>query len=178
MAQKQIGSSKQPTEKECLLFLNGYGDGNGDGYGDGYGYFDLTYPYYKVDGIWCKFVQIHGNYAKVIILDMYNSENCKKAYIAKDGCMFAHGETLKDARNSLLYKLSDRDTSPFKEWKLDDVKTKKELIRAYRAITGACEFGTRHFCESVKLPNKATIAEAIKITHGQYGSERFEQFFN
>ena len=111
------------------------------------------------------------------MLDMYNAGNCKKAYIAKDDNVFAHGETLKDARKSLLYKLSDRDTSPFKDWKLTDVKSKKELIRAYRAITGACEFGTKQFCESVKLPAKATVAKAIELTKGQYGNETFKKFF-
>ena len=249
MTQQRTGVSKHPTPKECLLFLNGngdgngdgdgngngygdgdgygygdgygngYGDGNGDGYGDGdgngygdgdgngygdgdgygygngYGYgdgdgngygngygngngnFDLKHPYYKIDGIWCKMLQIHGDYAKVEILDMYNTQNCKIAYVAKDEDVFAHGNTPKEAKKSLLYKLSDRDTSPFADWKLTDVKPKKELIRAYRAITGACEFGTRQFCESVKLPNRATVKKAIELTAGQYGNETFKQFF-
>ena len=118
MTQQRIGVSKAPTPKECLMFLNGdgygngngdgdgNGDGNGNGYGDGNGNgdgnFDLKHPFYKVDGIWCKFLQIHGYYAKVEILDMYHTDNCKPAYIAKDVDMFAHGATLKEARKSLL----------------------------------------------------------------------------
>lgn len=243
MTQKQTGSFNKPSEKDCLLFLSGcgdgygygddngngngdsyshgdgygngdshgngdsygYGDGDGGGYGygngdsygngDGYGngcsnggskykcwgignsHFKLEHPNYKVDDILCRFLHIHGDYAKVLMLDMYNSELCKIAYIAKEEGAFAHGETLKEARESLLYKLSDRDTSPYKDWKLSDVKTKKELIKAYRAITGACEFGTRHFCESVRLPNKTTVAKAIELTKGQYGNETFRNFF-
>ena len=173
MTRKQTGSSKEPSRKECLLFLTGYGDG----YGNGNGNFELEHPNYKIDGLWCRFLHIHGDYAKVIMLDMYDFNNCKIAYIAKDDDMFAHGKTPKDARKSLLYKLSDRDISPYKDWKLTDIKTKKELIKAYRAITGACEFGTRQFCESMKLPNKATVEKAIKLTAGQYGNETFAKFF-
>ena len=180
------------TAKDCLLFLYGYGygygdgDGNGDGYGngdgDGYGNgdgnFALPHPYYIVDGIWCEFLQIHGNYARVNIIDMYNVNNCKPAWIARDGDKYAHGETLHEAQESLMYKISDRDTGRYAGWKLDDVKTKSELIGAYRVITGACEFGTRQFCNGRDLPDKCTIREAIKLTAGQYGAERFAEFFN
>ena len=165
---------------------NGYGNGNGYGYGDGYGdgdgngngNFSLPHPYYIVDGIWCEFLQIHGNYARVNIIDMYNVNNCKPAWIARDGDKYAHGETLHEAQESLMYKISDRDTGRYAEWKLDDVKTKSELIGAYRVITGACEFGTRQFCNGRDLPDKCTIREAIKLTAGQYGAERFAGFFN
>ena len=165
---------------------NGNGDGNGDGYGNGYGYgygygdgdYCMPHPYYKVDGIWCKFISIHGNYAKVEIADLYHAENCVAGYIAKDDDgNFAHGETLREARESLMYKVSERNSDLYKSWKLTDVKTKAELIKAYRVITGACEFGTKQFCSGRELPDKATVAEAIKITAGQYGSDRFAQFF-
>lgn len=47
-------------------------------------------------------------------------------------------------------------------------------------ITGACAFGTRHFCESVLgdgKKDKYTIAEVIELTKGQYGAETFKNFF-
>ena len=186
------------TAKDCLLFLsgngygngygNGDGNGNGYGYGDGYGYgngdgngngkYALPHPYYKVDGIWCEFLQIRGRFAHVNIVDMYNVKNCKPAWIARDGDKYAHGETLHEAQESLMYKISDRDTGRYVDWKLDDVKTKSELIGAYRVITGACEFGTRQFCNGRDLPDKCTIREAIKLTAGQYGAERFAEFFD
>ena len=164
---------------------NGYGDGDGygNGYGYGYGYgngnYCMPHPYYKVDGIWCKFISIHGNYARVEITDLYNADNCVAGYIAKDGDgNFAHGQKLRDARESLIYKIGMRDTSVYESWKLTDIKTKSELIRAYRVITGACEFGTRQFCNGRNLPDKATVKQAIEITSGQYGADRFKQFFN
>ena len=139
----------------------------------------MPHPYYKVDGIWCKFLSIHGNYARVEISDLYHAENCVQGFIAKDDAgNFAHGQTLREARESLMYKIGMRDTTPYESWKLTDVKTKAELIKAYRVITGACEFGTRQFCSGRKLPDKATVKQAIQITTGQYGSERFKEFFN
>ena len=132
-----------------------------------------------MDGIWCKFLSIHGNYARVEISDLYHAKNCVAGFVAKDGDgNFAHGQTLHEARESLMYKIGLRDTTPYKSWKLTDVKTKAELIKAYRVITGACEFGTKQFCSGRDLPEKATIAEVIKITAGQYGSSKFKEFFN
>ena len=167
--------------KECLLWLNGNGYGYGNGYGNGYGYgnYCMPHPYYKVDGIWCKFISIHGNYAHVQIADLYHAESCVDGFIAKDNeGNFAHGQTLHEARESLIYKTSERNSELYKSWKLTDIKTKAELIKAYRVITGACEFGTKQFCNGRDLPDTATVEQAIKITAGQYGSERFREFFN
>ena len=161
---------------------NGYGNGNGNGngYGDGNGYEDycMPHPYYKVDGIWCKFLSLHENYAHIEIADLYNAENCVQGFIAKDNDgNFAHGSSLREAQESLMYKTGNRDTSPYKSWKLSDIKSKQELIKAYRVITGACEFGTRQFCNSRELPDEATVEQALKITAGQYGANQFKAFF-
>ena len=156
------------TAKDCLLFLTG----------NGYGNYIMPHPYYKVDGMWCKFISIHGNYAKVEIADLYHADKCVPAYIAHDESgVFAHGATLHDAHESLMFKIGARDTTPYKDWKLSDVKSKAEMIRAYRVITGACEFGTRHFCESVELPEQATVEQAIEITRGQWNWDAFAKFF-
>ena len=105
------------TAKDCQLFLIGIGYGNGDGNGDG-DYFALPHPYYKVDGIWCKFIQIHGNYAKVKIMDMYNVDNCKPAYIAKDGYgNFAHGTGFQDAMKWLPIDIKDLCRLNYLKWK-------------------------------------------------------------
>ena len=47
----------------------------------------------------------------------------------------------------------------------------------YRIITGACEFGTKKFCESIKLKENYSIQEIIDITKNQYGGESFKSFF-
>ena len=98
-------------------------------------------------------------------------------YVIKKGDIFSHGKTVKEAKNSLVYKITDRDTSEFKSWKLSDIKTLPQLIKAYRVITGACEFGVRDFVESAKLPKKMSVAKAIELTKDKYNNQKFKEFF-
>jgi hypothetical protein len=100
-----------------------------------------------------------------------------QGYVARIGDKFAHGKTIDEAKNDLRYKLSDRDTSKYKSWKAKDVKTTDELIEAYMTITGACSFGTKQFCESVKLKDEYSINGIIELTKGRYGNEQFKEFF-
>ena len=102
-------------------------------------------------------------------------------YLITDGeGKWAHGATLKEAKESLIYKIADRDSSKYKEWTKDTIVSHAEAIEAYRVITGACALGTRYFCESVlgdSKKDKYTIAEVINLTEGQYGAETFKNFF-
>jgi hypothetical protein len=62
--------------------------------------------------------------------------------------------------------------------KLTDTVTKEDAIKMYRAITGACEFGTKNFVQSLaKTKNKYKISEIIDLTKNQYGNEQFKNFF-
>ena len=124
------------------------------------------------DGILSKVIKKKGN-----IYHVQNHGTDKTTYLVKDGEIYSHGATLKEAKKSLKYKISSRDTSEFKKYKLNDKLDQKTLIRAYRAITGACEAGTRYFCENNILPQKCTVKKAIELTKGQYGNERFKEFF-
>jgi len=99
------------------------------------------------------------------------------SFIVQKAEVYSHGKTIKEAKESLKYKISSRDTSEFKKWKLDTTVTQQKMILAYRVITGACEFGVRSFCEGKKIPKKITVKDAIKLTTGQYGSEAFAGFF-
>ena len=125
------------------------------------------------DGILSEIISKKGNIYKV---KNYN-EN-KITYLIKEDNIFCHGETLKQAKDSLIYKISNRDTTIYKDWKLTDKKELKEIIKAYRVITGACESGTKYFCENNKLPKELTIEEAIELTKNEYNSEKFKEFFN
>ena len=100
-----------------------------------------------------------------------------QGYIARIGDKFAHGKTIDEAKNDLRYKLSDRGTSKYKSWKVTDIKSTDELIEAYMTITGACSFGTKQFCESIKLKDEYSINEIIELTKGRYGNEQFKEFF-
>ena len=135
---------------------------------------NLKIGYYYVDGILARLISRRGKVARVILIG-----KTEVSYVVEDGNgNYSHGPTLAKARGGLLYKLSSRDTSAFKKWTRKTAVTLSDAIKAYRAITGACEAGTRHFCEQKgTLPEKLTIAEAIKMTAGQYGNKAFAEFF-
>jgi len=136
---------------------------------------NLKIGYYSVDGILAILINRRGRVARVII-----AGKTSMSYVVDDGNgNYSHGETLAKAREGLLYKLSSRDTTIFKSWKKTTTVSLAEMIKAYRAITGACEQGTRNFCERLgKLPQKLTINEAIELTQGQYGNQEFVEFFD
>ena len=106
-----------------------------------------------------------------------------KIYVIEtpDG-VYAHGDTVKQARDSLLYKLSEnRNTTPYKAWTPDTSITKRQAIQSYMAITGACATGTRHFVETTfggKVPARTTVRKVIELTAGQYGSDVYRNFFS
>ena len=135
---------------------------------------NLKLGYSYVDGILAHLVNRKGRVARVILIG-----KSETSYVVDDGNgNYSHGATLDEARKGLIYKLSSRDTEQFKKWKPKTVIPVADAIQAYRAITGACESGTRHFCEMLgKLPEKLTVAEVIARTKGQYGAETFAKFF-
>jgi hypothetical protein len=110
---------------------------------------------------------------KTVVID----GKIQKSYIYILNGKSAHGETIAKAKSDLRYKISDRDTSKFSDWKLTDEKPLDEIIEAYRVITGACESGTRNFVESKgKLPEKLIVSAVIDLTRGSFGNEMFEKF--
>jgi leucine-rich repeat protein len=132
--------------------------------------------YIKVDDILSIIDSHHGN-----VYRTHQVGYDKELYIVTDGeNNWAHGETLKEAKLDLIYKISDRDTSTYKNMSLDDVLTFEEAIIAYRTITGACSAGTRDFIEH-RLPEPRkktyTIGEIIEMTDNEYGSDKFKVFF-
>ena len=126
------------------------------------------------DGIYSNLIsQKHENG-----LDIFEVEtNFKKGFVVKRGDIFSHGETESEAILDLKFKTESRDLSQFKEWKVDDVKTKEDLIFAYRCITGACRQGVKDFINSKQIPNEMKISDVIKITQDHYGHEDFKNFF-
>jgi hypothetical protein len=132
--------------------------------------------YIKVDNIFSIIDRHRGN-----MYIVHNLDCEKQRYVVTDGeGHYAHGDTKKEAKEDLIFKISDRDTSLYKGMSLDDVFTYEEAIIAYRTITGACSAGTRNFIEkSLPKPhkNKYTIREIIKLTENQYGNDKFKKFF-
>ena len=124
------------------------------------------------DGILARIVSQRGPVSRVVI--------CGKteiSYLVTDGEAWSHGKTLHEARDGLLFKIGKRDPSEFKAWTLDKVVTKRDAIRAYRTITGACEGGVRAWMEQRKTPETITVDGIIKLTHGAFGADTFACFF-
>ena len=128
-----------------------------------------------IDGVKTIILNRKKNVIKGLFL-----EDLKPCYVVgKDG-VYSHGKTLKEAKDSLIYKISNRDTSMYKDYTLDTVISFEDAIKMYRVITGACEAGTRNFIENtLKVKKKKyTVSECIELTEGQYGSDKFKEFFN
>ena len=132
--------------------------------------------YIKADGMFTAVDSHHGNVYRV-----HKIGRDKQLYLVTDGDNhWAHGDTLQEARVDLIYKINDRDTSMYDGMTLDSTLTFEEAITAYRTITGACSPGTRDYINNrLPKPHKAkyTIREIISLTEGEYGSERFMEFF-
>ena len=93
--------------------------------------------------------------------------------------VYSHGNTIKEAKESLIYKFSDRDTSKYKDLTLKSILTKDEAIQCYMTITGACNTGTKYFIDNLdKVKTKYSIKEIIDLTEGQFGNREFQNFFN
>jgi hypothetical protein len=130
--------------------------------------------YILADGRFSEVVSKKGNVYK---LKDVNKNNCY--YLVTDGNgKYAHGDTIKLAKEDLIYKIADRDKSKFEGLDVNKKLSFTESIEMYRVITGACSTGTRNFIESKGIRKKQfTVLEIAEITSGNYGSTEFKQFF-
>ena len=107
-----------------------------------------------------------------------NYNKSKESFLIQRDDMYSHGKTLKEAKDSLLYKISSRDTFKFDSYTLETELDIQQCVECYRVITGACESGTRSFVEnSMDVGKTYTVKQLIKITKRQYESNRFKEFF-
>ena len=94
-------------------------------------------------------------------------------YIATEGEISAHGYTVREAIDDLTYKKLDNVDS---EEIIAEIKRTGKVTRSqYRALTGACSFGTNKFCEEHNIQDleEIEISELRKILISDYGAERF-----
>ena len=102
-------------------------------------------------------------------------------FIVTDGNgKFSHGNTIKEAKEDLIFKISNRDKSDYEALTLESKLTFEEAIECYRIITGACSFGTKDFVSNrlQKRKKEYTISEIIELTKNEYGGNTFSNFFN
>ena len=132
--------------------------------------------YAEFDGIKCVILSKKGNVYKTVSFGDIRER--KITYVIEKDGVYSHGDTVKEAKESFIYKISNRDTSVYEKYNKESVISFEEAIKMYRAITGACEAGTRNFVKSLdKVKKEYSIAEIIEITQGNYGSEKFKNFF-
>ena len=134
----------------------------------------LKNGYLYADNILAKIIKKNKNVYKIKICGQ-----TIVSYCIQYGENFSHGDTIKEAKDGLLYKISNRDTSKYNDFTKDTKVTLKEAIEMYRVITGACEGGTRYFIENVLTDKKEkyTVQEVIDLTRGQYNHEKLVEFF-
>jgi len=119
------------------------------------------------DGIF-SYVLSNKNGAKKV-----RTENGEILFIVSDGSgNSAHGKTIKDAQESLIYK----NVAKF-DGKIPRKATGKEWVGIYRAVTGACSVGVRMFVDETgkSLDDTYTAKQILALVKGRYGSGKFAE---
>lgn len=163
----------------------GSGDGGGDGSGRGYGGGDgsgsgikmfTRNPVYLIDETPTLIYIVRGNIAKGEILK--NDLTTVPCYIVKNGNLFAHGRTLREAQAELIEKQfynmddDDRIDAFLKEIDINKQYPTFVFFDWHHKLTGSCEMGRRIFAENhgIDLENGTmTVSEFVELTKNAYG---------
>ena len=167
---------------------NGYGSGDsyGNGYGSGYGSGDgygikriNNQPVYMVDDIPTIITHIKGNLAKGYILEF--NVYLRPCYIIKHGRYFAHGKTIRKAREAMEEKIyANMDTEEAIErfsaafGEADKLYKAKEFYVWHNRLTGSCEMGRKSFAvtHGIDIDNDyMTVQEFIELTKDSFGGQ-------
>ena len=133
----------------------------------------------------CWYIVQKGKWVEVDFTDeifsyvLSNKRGIKKVKTENDKILFvvsddkgnsAHGETIKKAREDLIYKV----VAKF-DGKLPNKATGKEWVGIYRAVTGACAAGCKNFVDKTgkSLDDLYTAKEIARLVQGQFGAETF-----
>lgn len=162
----------------------GYGDGDGDGDGYGNGIKSLNGErIYHIDGVQTIIRSVHGQYAIGAILQ--SDLTLTPTHIAKVGNFFAHGSTLREARDAAQAKALrnepvEQRIERFKNEYPDFNKNipAMELFRWHNILTGSCEQGRCSFAKDKGInleSDEFTVEEFVNITRHAYGGEIIEK---
>jgi len=119
------------------------------------------------DGIFTRVISVRNGVKKV------KNDNGKILFIVSDdNGNHAHGESIAEARDSLVYK----NVAKF-DGKIPKSATGAEWVGIYRAVTGACAAGVKMFVEESGrgLDEKYTAGQILKLTQGKFGHEQFKK---
>jgi hypothetical protein len=132
-----------------------------------------------VDGLPCIFQSIHGNTAKVFLIDTRDFST-KPCYIVKVHDMFAHGETIADAAKAVEEKylasldIDERIAMFVKQYPDHGaVVSNADLSQWHHTLTGSCEFGRDQWCRehAIDMAGSMTVRQFIDMTKAAYGSD-------
>ena len=164
----------------------GYGDGSGYGYGsgsgDGYGYGDGLKSINGmciniIDGIKTIITHLRGDIAKGFIVN--NELTLTPCFVVKKGYLFAHGETLRQANDSLKGKIllsssvDERVDAFLLEFNLTDKYSVNLFSDWHFKLTGSCKTGRNSFLinNGINLDDTFTVSEFIEKIKNEYGGE-------
>ena len=156
---------------------SGYGDGSGygSGYGSGLKSINNNTIWY-VDGLQTLITHIKGNIAKGFLVN--EDLTLQPCYIAKGNGYFAHGKSVKEARESLIEKyLEDMDEEEVINKFLNEFEKGKsykgtEFFKWHHYLTGSCLMGRESFVKNhnIDLDTEFTVDDFIELCKNDYGS--------
>lgn len=163
---------------------NGHGSGhdNGNGFGRGFNRGDYLKSFnnmdvYVLDSVQTIITHIKGTFAKGFIV---NSDlTLSQCFVAKGNGYFAHGKTLKEARESLMAKIfenmdSDEAVSEFiNKFEKSKAYPGTDFFEWHHYLTGSCLMGRESFVKNhgLDLNRYYTVKEFINICENDYGGE-------
>ena len=134
-----------------------------------------------------KYIVVDGIFSEVVSKkkNIYVVKSIGKidiSYVVSDeNGTFAHGKTIKLAKEDLIYKATNVDISELKQLDINKKMTFSKAVSCYRSITKSCILGIKSFVESnnIDKSKEYSILDIINITkkNNGYGNEAFSSFF-
>ena len=136
-----------------------------------------NYDVFIIDSIPTIITQIHESCAKGYILQSdFTFESC---YVIKQNNMFAHGKTLKDARDALLEKMYDGESISERIKRFVDSHDFEKSYKNtdffiwHHVLTGSCKLGRETFVKDhgIDLNGEMTTKDFLNLTLNNYGGD-------
>ena len=135
-------------------------------------------PVYLIDGVQTIIKKIKKEYSAAFGYVLQSDLTLKKCWIARYNDIFAHGKTLKEAREALADKLynnlpeEDRIAAFWKCHNKTDKYSGRDLWLWHHRLTGSCEFGRNQFAKDhgIDIDNSSfTVNEFVELCKNDYG---------
>jgi hypothetical protein len=133
---------------------------------------------------WDKYILCDDRFSEVIskkgnVWKLKDIGKDKIYYLVTDGNgKYAHGNSIKEAKDDLIYKISKRNVSQYHNIDLNKKYSFTECITMYRSITGSCSTGVKNFIETNGIKKQSySVNDIILLTKNNYGNESFNKFF-